>query len=470
MEYYIILKEEKNWIFNRFNEIKKWFIKNINKKASFFYENDVNPNSTINDFYIVSPNVFPLLFSLPLEEILIYKSSFLIEIENNQIAYIVSQKKRLILNTNYDNIMKSILEIKLKDNTLIKHFDGLNYNSKLWFYINDDEILHFLKYLEEKYFTWTFLNYVKLRLAERYKSIIYYDGKNKLESKKIVEDLGVRTPKVYHIFENEKEITQEILDKLPNCIIKPTNLDGGKLIFKKQNKEKLEAKKLIKKYNNFANLFKDKEIMPLILESSTPKIFAEEYITDLVGNNKYPCEFKFYVFNNEIKFFLAINKNVNFKAFDFFDKNFKKIRNEKITSSSKSKLNFEWPKFSYFENLKKDVIKIYNKFNADMEESFMSRFIRIDFFITKDNYYFSEFSLFPNGGFGGNLNTFGKFYFAYNLVPEIFKLLIDFPIKKSKFVENDKNEKNKDIFEDYTKFRKIIINEKKLVKYLFEKS
>ena len=58
-----------------------------------------------------------------------------------------------------------------------------------------------------------------------------------------------------------------------------------------------------------------------------------------------------------------------------------------------------------------------------MENSFVGRFIRIDFFVNKDDYWFGEFSLFPNGGGGQNVSDFGKKYFVKHWLPEVFTIL-----------------------------------------------
>lgn len=52
----------------------------------------------------------------------------------------------------------------------------------------------------------------------------------------------------------------------------------------------------------------------------------------------------------------------------------------------------------------------------------MGKFIRIDFFVNKENYWFGEFSLFPNGGRGDNLNEHGKKTFIRNWLPEVFQI------------------------------------------------
>ena len=76
----------------------------------------------------------------------------------------------------------------------------------------------------------------------------------------------------------------------------------------------------------------------------------------------------------------------------------------------------------YFDKLKKDVFLIYENFLKDMNNTFMGKFIRIDFFVNKKNYWFGEFSLFPNGGRGDNLNEFGKKTFIRSWIPEVFEI------------------------------------------------
>jgi len=464
MEYVVILKKEVNWILTKYNQIKKWFFDSLPNQKIYFYEDDIDLNRIKSNFYLFSSNVFPLMCSLPMEKILDYPSSYVIEKNSHQITFVGdNEKSNFRLRNSYDNIRPIINNIKLKDSTLINEFLGTNYLSKKWFFVNDDKILNFLKYLDHFYFNWSILNTIKLKLAFNFPMIIFYDGKNKLESKKLVDKIGVNVTKTLYVFENESEIEQKILDNYSSFVVKPTNLDGGRLVFKQTADKKLDASFLKKKFSKFHKISMDKEINPLIYQFYKPKIIIEEYIKDFDDEYTNPWELKFYVFNGIIVFFIVLNNNK--KGFDFFDANFNKIPNSKM-SYERTSINFEKIELPYFDRLKEDVLKIYNKFEKDLEKSFISRFLRIDFFVTKDDYFFSEFSLFPNGGEGRNLNNFGKKFFTYCWVPEIFTILNNFPIVNNLTVPNFEN----DIFENFDKFKEIIKDEKELINYLFEKS
>jgi len=423
MEYLIILKDENNEKNIKFNNIKKWFFKNLKINSYFFYPNEINLNIiNKNNFFIISENITPLLCSKPLEILIEYNKSYSIKKNNNVIANISmnkSKNERYFKITDYPKIYETINKLPSKNFEYLSFFDKSLQNSKHWFYI--DDINYFLKYLENEYFTWTNINNIKLKIANKYPNIIFYDGKNKLESKKIIEELNIKTPKTYKIYNNTNEITKEDLDNFPNCVIKPTNLDGGNLVFLQNENNKLDINNLKYKMKDFQHIKKNKELMPLIKNQFKPKIIMEEYIKDLNNNYTKPCEFKFYIFDGKILFFIAINRKDSDKKFDFFDENFKKIPCNKL-SFSKLAGNYKWPKLPYFNNLKKDIIKIYKKFNNDLNHSIIGRFIRIDFFITQDEYYFGEFSLFPNGGAGNNLNEFGKKFFIKNWIPEVFNI------------------------------------------------
>jgi len=455
MEYIIILKNETNESIKKFNEIKKWFCNNLSIKKKYFYEDNIN--LTKNNF-LISPNVFPLLNSLPLESIPGSENNFIINNSENYIGNIQ-------LENNYKKIkfndFTSILSNQSKNGELLKYFQEKLYLSKSWFFLLDNDIPNFLHYLEHKYFTWSRLNWIKLTISNKFPNIIYYEGKNKLESKKLIHTLKINSPKTYYVFNNVDEITKEIIDKLPDCIIKPTNLDGSKLIFKKTSSD-FDLSILKEKIKNFDSIAKNKELMPMISAIHKPKIIAEEYIPDLNGNLTKPCEFKFYVFNGKILFFLAINRNLDYNKFDFYDEDFRQIPNDKL-SYQRTQINYGWPKLNYFDDLKKDVYKIYNRFTIDMDFSLSSRFIRIDFFITKDKYYFGEFSLFPNGGSGKNLNDFGRKYFVQCWVPEVFSIFQNSPLILPKLTVKDIDEKL--ISDQKSLFR--FNNQKKLINFLF---
>jgi len=407
---YIILLSRENEIFNN---IKKWFINNYEKSKNryhYYYENELINLDLIRNksIYIVSPKIIPLLSSLSLNV-----KNFSYFIGKDFIGNIELKED----SNSVDKII-GILRKYEKNNNIIYKFKREMVNKRRWFYVED--IRNFLDYLEKEYFTWSKMNYIKLLNVEKYKNIIFFDGKNKLVSKKIVEELGINVPKIYGIYDSENEITQEILSKLPFCVIKPTHLDGSKLVIKKKSDTTSEYVR--KKLRGFRNVGIKKEILPLIIRYFEPKIIAEEFIPNISGKNDYPCEFKFYIFNRKILFFLAINRLKSENGFDFFNENFEKIPNNKYSYSS-THLNFKWEKPIFFEKIKEDVLKIYDLFFFALNKLYVGRFIRIDFFITKDKYYFGEFSLFPNGGKGNNLNNNGSKLFIKAWIPEVFNIL-----------------------------------------------
>lgn len=472
MEYLVILKKETSEVIKRFNTIKKWFILNFDKnikKVYFVYEDKVNLDVNSLNFIIIGPNVFPLLTSLPFNN---KTKNFISGDRDNCIAFIklqtplFSKKKDMkkVININFNHIWEILKIIQHKVDLTI-NFTPNTVKSSKWFKTEKYEYL--LKYLENDYFTWSNLNRLKLRIAGRYPEVIYYEGKNKLESKKIIESMNINCPKTYQVYNDVSEITQQSINNLQDCIIKPTNWDGSKFIFKNFKNKPLNAENIREKMKDFDKKNKSKELMPLIYKTHKPKIIAEEYIRDLKGGTSAPCEFKFYLFNGKIVFFLAINRKANYNKFDFYDENFNQIPNSKL-SFERTQINFKWPQFSFFPNLKRDVLKIYEKFNSDLKNSFLGRFVRIDFFVNKDSYWFGEFSLFPNGGSGQNVSSYGKKYFVKCWLPEVFDI---FSNKKEKIekltLENisekleNKNPKKK------LRFSHSNQNSDKLVDFLF---
>jgi hypothetical protein len=427
MNYIFILKEEKTDVIKKFNKIKKWFIQNHYSKINpiYFYENMIDiSQSYFSNFFMISPNVFPMLNSFILHNKLKTKNSIYINNENSIIYIDFKENIKLANNNKIISFNKLFSVIKMLPNipyNIIKEYEFKNINKCEWFYVKDAKIADFLKEMRRKYFTWENMNCVKLKISHFYPKIIYYDGKNKYESKKMVEKWGIKTPETYKQFLSLKDITQEEINKLPTCIIKPTNWDGGKYVYKNFKENPVSSSILCQELKKFATENIRKEIMALISKTHKPSIIAEEYIKDLNSQYSSPCEFKFYVFNRKILFILATNRKVNKKNFNFLDENFNELPTT-LYSFSRNHLNFKWDKPGYFDKLKQEVFLIYDNFNKDMKNTFMGKFIRIDFFINKENYWFGEFSLFPNGGRGDNLNDFGKKEFIRNWLPEVFEI------------------------------------------------
>lgn len=423
MNYIVILKEEISEDIKKFNKIKKWFIDNsyIKIKPIYFYENEIDYCSVnFLNFYIISPNVFPMLNSCVLHTTLKQKNVICDE-SRHRIIYL-ELKEPINKKISFVKFYELIQKLPKRINGLIKQYHFKNIYNRQWFYIENEKIPNFLNDIKNKYFTWENLNQIKLKIAHFYPKIIYYDGKNKYESKKMVEKWNIKTPQTYKQFISLKDITQEKINKLPTCIIKPTNWDGGKYIFKNFKENPISADILRSEFSNFATKNIKKEIMSLISKTHKPSIIAEEYIKDLSSQYSAPCELKFYMFNGKILFILATNRKVSKQKFSFFDEKFNKLPIT-LYSFNRNNLQYKWEKPVYFEKLKKDVFLIYDYFIKDMNNTFIGKFIRIDFFINKENYWFGEFSLFPNGGRGDNLNDFGKKTFIRSWIPEVFQIL-----------------------------------------------
>ena len=427
MNYIFLLKEEKTDNIKKFNKIKKWFITNYYQKinAIYVYENHIDMSAPyLLNFYMISPNVFPMLNSCLLSNTLKQKNSIcgnkihtIFNVEFKELLKLDGENKIIT----YNNLYSVLKFLPKQIDGLIKEYNFKNSNSYEWYYVEDDKISKFLNDMKYYYFTWENMNYIKLKTAHFYPKIIYYEGKNKHESKKMVETWNIQTPKTYKQFLSLKDITQEEINKLPTCIIKPTNWDGGKYIFKNYKDRPLNAISLQKDLHNYATANIKKEIMGLIAKNHKPSILAEEYIKDLSSKYTAPCEFKFYLFNRKILFILATNRKVHKKKFSFFDEYFNQSP-VTLYSLPSNELNFKWFKPHYFDKLKEDVYAIYDKFVKDMNNTFMGKFIRIDFFINKEDYWFGEFSLFTNGVRGDNLNENGKKTFIRNWIPEVFQI------------------------------------------------
>ena len=435
-----------------YSKLKLWFVDehkkktgiestviNINKKKELFLKlaEDVNKKEQI---FIFSNEIFPLLHSISIAK---YMSNYL----NQSFSNYFNDKPVIIYLTN--DIDKKIIYDFMKKTTVRNFFNDLafyarnnkkivknvnisnasevlkktysNIQKNMCFYDFDNEDI-FTNYVYEKYFVWKSLHLYKLKMASSYPKIIWYDGKNKHISKKIVMNLGIPVPETYFLLNKIQEIDMSKLPK--NFVIKPTHLDNSRYVkIVINNKfidgEKLTYESLVKYFDGVENKFMNKELMPLISKYYSPKIIIEEYIFNDNKNKKFPLELKFYVFCGKIKFIIAFDKNIQKHKFAFYNRYWEKIP-ASFYSFKKNIVELNIPKPKYFNRIKKDVEKIYNKFNSDLNNSFVGKFIRIDFFITNDSYKFGEFSLFPNGGKGYNLNDFAKRKFVEYWLNDVY--------------------------------------------------
>jgi len=424
MEYLILVKKEENEDIKKFNKLREWFFKNYernnNVKLNFVNLDNLKSLFVKNkELYIISENTFPLLSSRSLETLLKNEKKNKIQsIGSNFIANMVNDDKNNINDTNFREKLLKLEKHKIK---ILSDFNKNNFNSSNWHCVNDKEIPNFLKYLKDSYFTWNNLNVIKLKNAKKFPEVIKYDGKNKLEGKNIASEMGINIPQTYFTFNNPEEITEDNLKKYYQFIIKPSHLDSGELVYKNTPNHKLTLDFIKTKFKNFHKKSIGKELNPLIKSKYGPKIIMEEFITGSTPG-KTPLELKFYIFNGRIQFILLINKNIKDDGFDFYDENFKKFSNH-ILSQKGTSINAKIFEIKYFPKLKSDVLKLYEKFSDELGKLYFGRFMRIDFFVTRENYYFGEFALFPNGGRGQNLNENGKVKFVNWWLPEVIDIL-----------------------------------------------
>jgi hypothetical protein len=280
MNYIFILKEEKTDIIKKFNKIKKWFIENLYSKINpiYFYENQIDISEPyFHNFYMISPNVFPMLNSF-IPHKLFQNKKCICNKKEHSIIYLEFKEKIMLNNDNkfisFNKFFSIIKILPNINNNIIKEYDFKNINQQEWFYVQDNKIPKFIQDMKDKYFTWENMNKMKLKIAYLYPKIIYYDGKNKYESKKMVEKWGIKTTETYKQFLSLQDITQEEINTLPICIIKPTNWDGGKYIYKNFVENPISSAKLRKELKKFATENIRKEIMSLISIKHKPSIIA----------------------------------------------------------------------------------------------------------------------------------------------------------------------------------------------------
>lgn len=140
------------------------------------------------------------------------------------------------------------------------------------------------------------------------------------------------------------------------------------------------------------------------VQNQNHKIIAEELVDDEFGY-KIPLDYKFYMFGDKIATILVIDRPSKKKKDQvqcFYDENWNKISID-IRPTLREEDKFHKPKFF------KEMSAAARKLGKDL-----GIFMRIDFYTTKDGFYFGEFTPTPDGGKGysdeGNryLGTFWK--------------------------------------------------------------
>jgi hypothetical protein len=205
-------------------------------------------------------------------------------------------------------------------------------------------------------------------------------------------------PKTYYNFkEYNKHNLHKINDlklKHNNFVIKPTHFSGVYYIYNKNNNtdDEIHIKNVFKtlkySYNSWWKYILH-PIIPLVehhYDLIKPKIIVEEYIE----NNS---EWKFYVYNNEVKF-IYINYLFNNKYHTFFvDINFNLLQwKQYCKKQSYNEFNYNFKPKQW-----NDMIKISQDISTKLN---FKEIMRVDLYLNNDKIYFSELTFTPAGGRG----------------------------------------------------------------------
>ncbi len=178
----------------------------------------------------------------------------------------------------------------------------------------------------------------------------------------------VRTPEVYAKYQSAKEIDFPLL---PDSFVLKCNHSSGKYIIVKNKKDadfsqiSMQAENWLKE--NYYFVGREKNYRDI-----SPMLFAEEYLSDII----YKCEL--FCFNGKTEFFNLIKDEKS----TLYGRNLVKIP----ASYGFAEGNFTLPK--NINELILSAEKLASPFD----------FVRVDFYITPENFIFSELTFNPGGG------------------------------------------------------------------------
>lgn len=208
------------------------------------------------------------------------------------------------------------------------------------------------------------------KMVDKYEAKEYV--KNIIGEEHIIKTLGI-----YNSFE---EIDFE---KLPNqFVIKPTHTSGDVYICTdKSNINYKELENKIKKWLKRKYFYIHRE-WPY--KNVKPRIIIEEYLSDLKEGSL--LDYKIFMFNEKLAYFLICSdRNTNLK-FTFFDKNGKFINMTQDGEPNDKKLSLP-------DNYK-EMVAMAKRISKGTIES------RIDFYDINGKIYFGEITFFASAGFG----------------------------------------------------------------------
>jgi hypothetical protein len=170
-------------------------------------------------------------------------------------------------------------------------------------------------------------------------------------------------------------------DKLPDEFVIKTNFASGQNIII-ENKDNCDNQIILKKLERWMRMkYRIQELIwfPQKIER---KIIVEELLKTEKG--MLPNDYKFYVFNSEVKVILVVSDRLNDMKRSYFDINWRPLE----FKASKMKIN---------RNLSKpkrlpEMVKIAELLGKDFD------FMRVDLYEVDDKIYFGELTAYPGDG------------------------------------------------------------------------
>lgn len=238
------------------------------------------------------------------------------------------------------------------------------------------------------------LQWLKLydRNPEYTKLVDKYEAK-KYVADKIGEEYIIPTIGIWNRFEDID------FDSLPQqFVLKTTHDSGGVVICKdKDSFDYDKAKEKIKKslktnYYYVAREWPYKNVYP--------RIIAEEYVCDKVGNEGL-TDYKFFCFNGKVDYVMVcVDRHVNSVKYYFYDRNWELQRINECGLKAPKDFTISKPPrieamFAIAEKLSKKL-----------------PFVRCDLYASMDRIYFGEFTFFSDAGFDRDILPKTDMYFG----------------------------------------------------------
>lgn len=182
--------------------------------------------------------------------------------------------------------------------------------------------------------------------------------------------------KLYGVWDKAEEIEWE---KFPNKFVLKANHGCAYNIIVK-NKDTLDKKAVIDKLNKWLKEDFGRFNVEKHYSKIKPKIICEEFLGEEI------IDYKFFCFNGKPEFIYISRDLIHDRKaqMSFFD-----LNNNELPVHREEYDRIEKQKFPIYFN---DMVESAKKLSKDF------RFVRVDFFVLENNYYFSELTFTPSAG------------------------------------------------------------------------